>query len=172
MSEQDRYIPGVPCWVDIAVPDPDTTIAFYRGLFGWEVEDVMPPEAPARYFVGRIRGGDVAAIGSRPDGASGDPEWQTYVWGTGAEQTAAKVRDAGGSVLAEPFDVGDAGRMAVFADPEGAAFAVWQPGRHRGATVVNEHGSVNFNILHTADGAAAEAFYGAVFGWEVLGVGD
>src|SRR5215210_3381432 len=104
----DRYIPGVPCWVDITVPDPGVTLDFYRGLFGWEIEDVMPPEAPARYFVGRIRGGDVAAIASGPDRGPGDPAWQTYVWVTDVEQTAAKVRDAGGTVLAEPFEVSDA----------------------------------------------------------------
>ena len=51
----------------------------------------------------------------------------------------------------EPFDVMDAGRMAVFADPEGAAFCVWQAKEHKGAQVVNEHGSLNFNGLNTRD---------------------
>ena len=97
--------------------------------------------------------------------------WNTYVWVESADETAAKVRAAGGTVLTEPFDVCDAGRMAVFADPEGAAFCVWQAGAHRGATVVNEHGSVNFNDLHTRDPEGAKAFYGAVFGWEALDVG-
>jgi hypothetical protein len=62
--------------------------------------------------------------------------------------------------------------MAIFADPSGAAFRVWQPGRHRGAAVVNEPGSLNFNDLNTRDVEAAGAFYGAVFGWELLAVGD
>ena len=62
--------------------------------------------------------------------------------------------------------------MAVFADPAGAAFCVWQPKTHRGATVVNEHGSLNFNDLNTRDLEGAKAFYGAVFGWELLGVGE
>ena len=78
------------------------------------------------------------------------------------------MRDAGGAVVMEPFDVGDAGRMAVFADPEGAVFCVWQPKEHRGARVVNEHGSLNFNSLATRDVEAAKAFYGAVFGWQTL----
>ena len=46
MSDQDRYIPGVPCWVDTTQPDPEAAVAFYGGLFGWEFEDVMPPDAP------------------------------------------------------------------------------------------------------------------------------
>ncbi len=94
--------------------------------------------------------------------------WNTYVWVEDADETAAKVRAAGGTVLMEPFDVGDAGRMAIFADPEGAAFCVWQAKEHRGAAVVNEHGSLNFNDLNTRDLEGAQAFYGAVFGWEML----
>jgi hypothetical protein len=168
----DRYIPGVPCWVDTSQPDPAAAAAFYGGLFGWETEDVMPPDAPQRYLMARIRGEDVAAIGSQQPGAEGPPTWLTYVWVVDAEETARKVRDAGGSVLMEPFDVGAAGRMAVLADPAGATFAAWQAKEHRGAAVVNEHGSVNFNTLHTGDLAEAAAFYGAVFGWEVLEIGD
>ena len=171
MNDQDRYIPGVPCWVDTTQPDPDAAVAFYSELFGWEMEDVMPPEAGASYYIGRLKGGDVAAVGTRPPDAPEGGFWHTYVWVEDADETAAKVRDAGGAVLREPMDVGDSGRMAVFADPAGATFCVWQPGTHRGATVVNEHGSLNFNVLATPDAAAAEAFYGAVFGWELLDVG-
>ena len=88
-----------------------------------------------------------------------------------ADETAAKVREAGGTVLMEPFDIFDSGRMAWFADPEGAEFGVWQPNQHRGAAVVNEPGSLNFNGLHTRDLEGAKAFYGAVFGWELLPMG-
>jgi uncharacterized protein len=59
--------------------------------------------------------------------------------------------------------------MAVFADTEGAAFSAWEPNEHRGAAIVNEAGSLNFNDLHTRDLDAASAFYGAVFGWDLLG---
>jgi predicted enzyme related to lactoylglutathione lyase len=94
--------------------------------------------------------------------------WNTYISVDSADETAAKVRDAGGAVLSEPFDVSDAGRMAVFADPEGAVFCVWQAGSHKGARIVNEHGAVNFNGLHTHNPDAAKSFYGAVFGWRTL----
>jgi uncharacterized protein len=166
MPDRDGYIAGVPCWVDTSQPDPDAAAEFYGGLFGWELEQVMPPEAPGKYFMARLRGGDVAAISSQPQSAP--PAWNTYVWADSADETAAKVRDAGGSVLTEPFDVMDSGRMAMFADPEGATFCVWQAGRHRGANIVNEHGSVNFNVLNTRDLDRAKEFYGAVFGWGTL----
>src|SRR3954469_5274502 len=165
----DRYIPGVPCWVDTEQPDAEAAVAFYSGLFGWECESVLPDDAPGKYFTARINGGDVGAISSQQ--TPGPATWNTYVWVESADETAAQVREAGGSVVSEPFDVFDAGRMAVFADPAGARFSVWQPGRHRGATVVNQHGSVNFHDLHPRDPGGAKAFYGAVFGWSTLDMG-
>jgi predicted enzyme related to lactoylglutathione lyase len=170
MPERDGYIPGVPCWIDTSQPDPEAAVAFYTDLFGWEFEDVMPPGSPGKYFIARIRGGDVAAVGSVPEGAPPMAMWNTYVWVESADDTAAKVRDAGGNAVMEPFDVMDAGRMAVFTDPEGAAFCAWQAKEHKGAKVVNEHGSLNFNSLNTRDAEAAKPFYKSVFGWEVLGL--
>ena len=167
MPERDGYIPGVPCWVDTSQPDPEAAADFYGGLFGWELEDTMPPDAPGHYFIGRIRGGDVAAVSSVPEGAPPMAVWNTYVWVDSADDAAAKARDAGGTAM-EPFDVMDSGRMAVIIDPEGAMLNVWEPKQHRGATIVNEHGSLNFNTLATRDLEQAKAFYGAVFGWETL----
>jgi predicted enzyme related to lactoylglutathione lyase len=94
--------------------------------------------------------------------------WNSYVWVESADETATRARGAGGGVATEPFDVMEAGRMAVLTDPEGAAFCVWQAKDHKGAKVVNEHGSLNFNTLATRDLKGAKAFYGAVFGWQTL----
>jgi uncharacterized protein len=171
MPERDGYIPGVPCWVDTSQPDPEAAVDFYRGLFGWEFEDVMPPGSEGRYFMARLRGGDVAAVGSIPEGAPPMAMWNTYIWVDSADDAASKVRDAGGGVLMEPFDVMDAGRMAVVTDREGAAFSVWQAKRNKGAQIVNEPGSLNFNGLGTRDVEAAKSFYGSVFGWSTLDVG-
>jgi hypothetical protein len=153
--------------VDTSQPDPKAAVDFYAGLFGWEFENVMPPGAP-EYFIGRIRGGDVGAVGPIPEGMPSMAVWNSYVWVESADDTARKVGDAGGSILTGPFDVGGSGRMAVCADPEGAVFFAWQAKEHRGAAIVNEHGSLNFNNLNTRDLESAKAFYGAVFGWETL----
>ena len=168
MPERDGYIPGVPCWIDTNQPDPEAAAGFYSGLFGWEVEDMMPEGSDGKYFIGRIRGGDVAAIGSVPPGAPPMPTWNTYIWVDSADETAAKTGAAGGEVMMEPFDVMGAGRMAVLTDPEGAVFCVWEARDHKGAQIVNEHGSLNFNGLATRDPEGAKAFYGAVFGWTTL----
>jgi uncharacterized protein len=167
MSGRDAYEPGVPCWVDTVDPDPEAAAAFYTGLFGWEAEDTMPRDSSRSYFICKLRGRDVAAVGSQPPrGAPADPVWNTYIWVESADGAAAKVSDAGGSVVVEPFESLDAGRMAIVADPGGAVFGVWQPGEHKGAQLVNEPGAWSMSALNTRDPEAAKAFYGAVFGWE------
>ena len=171
MPERDGYIPGVPCWIDTSQPDPEAAVGFYTDLFGWEFEDVMPPDSPGKYFVARLGGGDVAAVGSVPESAPQAAMWNTYIWVDSADEAAAKVKGAGGRAVMEPFDVMGAGRMAVFTDPEGAAFCVWQAREHKGARIVNEAGSLNFNGLNTRDAKGAKSFYGSVFGWETLSLG-
>ena len=168
MPERDGYIPGVPCWVDTGQPDPEAVLDFYSGLFGWEFENVMPPEADGKYFLARLRGREVAAVGSLPEALPQVATWGTYVWVESADETVSKVRAAGGGVVMEPFDVMTFGRMAGLTDPEGAAFFVWQAGEHRGARIVNEHGALNFNGLNTRDVEGAKSFYGSVFGWTTL----
>jgi predicted enzyme related to lactoylglutathione lyase len=165
MLERDGYPAGVPCWVDTAQPDPLAAVDFYNGLFGWHFRDRMPEDAPGHYFVAQLFDRDVAAVGSRPDGAAPDPVWNTYVAVDDADTAVAKVTSAGGVTLAAPFDVLDAGRMATVADPSGAVFSVWQAGETKGAQLVNEPNTWNFSDLNTRDVEGALAFYGAVFGW-------
>ncbi|HEY6636523.1 MAG TPA: VOC family protein [Solirubrobacterales bacterium] len=179
MPEREGYVPGVPCWVDTSQPDPEAAADFYAGLFGWELEDTMPPGSEGSYFIARCetrawslfdssgepRRGEVAAVRSIPDGAPSAAAWNTYIWVESADETASKVRGAGGRVLIEPYDAANAGRMARFTDPEGAAFWVLEARQHKGAGLVNDPGSLNFNGLNTRDAERAKAFYASVFAW-------
>lgn len=171
MTDRDRYIPGVPCWVDAVHPGPEAAARFYGGLFGWTCVDSMPEGVAGHYFMASIDGRAAAGLGSVPEGAPPVAVWNTYVWVDSADETVAAARSAGAMIITEPMDVFDAGRMAMFADPDGAPIGVWQPDRHRGALAVNEHGGVNFNDLYTRDLDRARAFYRAVFGWEALEFG-
>jgi hypothetical protein len=182
MPERDGYIPGVPCWVDASEPDPEAAVDFYAGLFGWEFEQVIPPRSEGKYFIawcqapgssiydtsGDRHGGDVAAVRSIPQAAPQTAMWNTYFWVDSADEAASKVRDAGGGVVVEPYDFMNACRMAVFTDPEGAAFCVWEAKEHRGARLVNDPGALVFNGLNTRDVEGARSFYGSVFGWQTL----
>jgi uncharacterized protein len=176
MSERSAYEPGVPCWVDTLQPDPEAAVEFYAGLFGWEAAGPgeMPGDPPGRYFVARLRGRDIAGIGSKPIGGVELPaSWNMYVRVESADDAASKARAAGGTVLDEPFDAPPAGRMAVLADPTGAPMCVWEPGDRQGAQLVNEAGAWAISQLRTPDPESAAAFYGALFGWttETFGAG-
>jgi predicted enzyme related to lactoylglutathione lyase len=169
VPERDGYIAGVPCAVDTSQPDPEAAVSFYGGLFGWEFENVMPPESEFKYFVARQRGLDVAAVASIAEGAPQAATWRTYFWVDSADETLSEILNAGGSIVSEPVDVEpNAGRTAVFTDPEGTEFRVWQARDNRGAQLVNEPGSLNLNRLNTRDPEGAKAFYGSVFGWTTL----
>jgi predicted enzyme related to lactoylglutathione lyase len=158
--------------VDTAQSDPGAAVEFYKDLFGWEAENVMPPDEPVQYFMCTLDGRQVAGVGSQPEGMPPIPVWNTYISVEGADECAKKVAEAGGSVMMEPFDVMDQGRMAVFADPAGAAFCVWEPRASQGAMVVNEPGALSWNELTTRDPDGSKEFYGAVFGWEPRAMED
>ena len=104
--------------------------------------------------------------GYGPQQNPGPPFWATYISVTDADATATKVKEAGGQEIMAPMDVMTAGRMAVFQDPEGAFFSIWQPRDHIGAQLVGEPVSLCWAELNTRALEAAKAFYGAVFGWE------
>jgi uncharacterized protein len=164
MPERTSYEAGTPSWVELSSPDLDSSIEFYGALFGWEVPESENAEQTGGYRLA-LKSGRPAA-GMMPQMQEGQPPaWTTYVSVDDASATAAAVTDAGGTVLAEPMEVLDLGTMAIFADPTGAVFGVWQPGAFAGAGVVNEPGAISWNELNTRDLAAAKEFYGPVFGW-------
>jgi hypothetical protein len=164
MSERSSYAPGTPCWVDLGSPDLGASVEFYGGLFGWDIPEPENAEQTGGYRQAMLNGKPVAGV--MPLMQEGQPPaWSTYVSVADANVAAGHVRDAGGTVLAEPMDVLDLGRMAIFSDPTGAVFGIWQPGTFTGASVVNEPGALSWNELNTRDLGAAEDFYGAVFGW-------
>jgi uncharacterized protein len=169
MTNERSYPSGVTCWVDTDQPDVEAARRFYSSLFGWRFSDAIPADAPGTYLIATLDGGDVAAIG--PADGQGPAAWNTYVAVDDADAVATSVRTAGGTVTIEPVDAGPGGRLAGCVDPRGAHFRLWQPRRRLGAQVTNAPGSWNFSDLHTADAAAAEAFYAPLFGWEFDDVG-
>jgi predicted enzyme related to lactoylglutathione lyase len=94
------------------------------------------------------------------------PNWLSYVYVTSADESAAKAKELGATLMKEPFDVMTVGRMAVVQDPTGAVFALWQAGTHKGASAVNEPGALVWNELATTDTARAGAFYTGLFDWK------
>jgi predicted enzyme related to lactoylglutathione lyase len=161
-QSKPTFAPGTPLWIDMGSPDLPGTARFYSELFGWQAEDLG--EEVGHYTMFRQDGKSVAA--AMPLMNPQQPTaWVTYISTTNAEDTAKKVTEAGGTVIAPPMAVMDQGTMAVFADPTGGAFAVWQPGVMTGAELVNTPNSLSWNELSTRDLPAAKAFYTKVFPW-------
>ena len=130
MGERSGYTPGTFCWVDLSTTDQEAAKSFYSGLFGWEVDDV-PVGDGATYSMMHSRGKIVGAIGGQPQAqrdAGVPPAWNPTCTVESADTAAERAAELGGTVHAPPFDVMEAGRMAVIQDPQGAFFMVWEPG--------------------------------------------
>jgi predicted enzyme related to lactoylglutathione lyase len=165
--KKNGFAPGEVCWVDCGT-DVDKATAFYGALFGWSVED-MGPESGG-YRLASTVGGEVAGLG--PQQSPGPPTWSVYFRVDDVAKAAELVQSNGGTVLFAPMEVMEAGHMAVFADPVGAAFSVWQPKQHLGFGVVDEPGAYCWAELVTSDVAASKKFYGEVLGYGAKDGGD
>ncbi len=161
-----EHPPGTPCWVELSSPDTDASASFYGGLMDWHATEPGPVEETGGYRMFEQGGKPVAGLMAHMQ--EGQPTaWSTYISVADADQTAEKVRAAGGSVVVEPMDVTDIGRMAFFADPTGAVFGVWQAKTFAGAEILNEPNSLCWNEVLTRDHEANKSFYPAVFGWDI-----
>src|SRR6201997_3806705 len=165
MTKRIGYAQGTPNWADVQTTDPSAAKNFYGSLFGWTFNDQPAPDGGV-YSMAMLNGETVAAVAplppGRPEGMP--PVWNTYIAVDDVDATVGKVGPAAGQVLMPAFDIGDAGRMAVIADPTGAAVALWQAKEHIGATLVNETGTVIWNELNTDKPDSALPFYQAVVG--------
>ncbi|MDX6663822.1 MAG: uncharacterized protein QOG68_28 [Solirubrobacteraceae bacterium] len=161
-----EHAAGTPSWVDLSTTDADGSVAFYGALFGWTATEGSEDFGGYRTFLDD--GQSVAGL--NPMGEF--PAWSTYVATDDADATTEKVTANGGTVIAPPMDVGALGRMAIFQDPAGAMFGVWQPGEHRGAEKVNAPYSLCWNELHARGFEGVKPFYGAVFGWDPQPFGE
>ena len=167
MATMTQHAPGTFCWPELATSDQEGAKKFYTSLFGWTFEDSDMGNGEM-YTMLKLRGEAVGALYKmRPEQASSGmpPCWGSYVSVENADQVAARAKALGATVIMEPFDVMDVGRMAVIADPQGAVFQLWQPKKHIGAGVLDEVGALCWTELMTTDTGAAEAFYTGLLPW-------
>jgi predicted enzyme related to lactoylglutathione lyase len=168
MTEIESHAQGTFCWFELVANDAPTARRFYTTLLGWQIHEIpMGPESV--YTIFRLNGRDVAAMYPREpeDQKRGPTHWRSYVAVTSSDEMAAKARELGAEIIAEPFDAADVGRMAMIQDPTGASFALWQPRSHPGVGRVGEPGAGCWNELRTRDVDRAAEFYGELFGWGV-----
>jgi uncharacterized protein len=167
MGERDSYAPGTFCWADLGTTDAAAAQEFYTGLFGWDAEP-LPAGEGGVYVMFRKDGRDVAALYEMGESERNQlsAHWSSYVSVEDVGAIAGRAGELEATILAEPFDVMDSGRMAVLRDPTGAHLHLWQPGRHAGAGRVNEAGCMVWNELATPDVEKAGSFYRDLLGWD------
>jgi predicted enzyme related to lactoylglutathione lyase len=170
MTTIEKHAPGAFCWVELATTDQNAAIGFYSKVFGWSANN-MPMGPNDFYTIFQLEGRDAAAgCTLRPEELSHGipPHWKLYVAVESADASAARAPQLGGTVLAPPFDVFDAGRMAVVQDPTGATLCLWQPNKNTGIGISASHGTLCWADLNTPDRGRAAEFYSALFGWQIM----
>jgi hypothetical protein len=168
---EDSFAPGTPCWADVLVGDVARARDFYGALFGWTFED-LPPEAGG-YVMARKDDHVVAGLMARDPQDPGQRDvWTVYLATDDVDATAELALAAGGIFFLGPVDVLDVGRIAVGADPAGAAYGLWQARTHTGADLVGEPGSLCWAESMSRDYSASRAFYSHVLGYRLEEIGE
>lgn len=167
MPTVTQHAVGTFSWPECYTPDAAATKKFYSALLGWTWRDI-PMGEMGTYYIAELRGSDVAAMVSltpemRANGVP--PNWSSYVTVANADESAKQAEALGGTILMQPFDVMEHGRMAVIMDPIGATFSIWQAKQSIGAYMLNEPGSLGWTQLNATDPAKAKPFYTALLGW-------
>jgi predicted enzyme related to lactoylglutathione lyase len=155
-------------WADLQAKDLKAALDFYGRVLGWEFQQEHDETGAMVYHTAQIDGVKLAGIGEMQQQAreSGMPSmWTDYVSVADADATCAKAVELGGTVLMPAMDVMDQGRMAIIVDPTGAAFGIWQGGRHTGADAVNQPSTLTWVELYSSDVDATKTFYSGLFGW-------
>ncbi len=167
MQETPQYAPGTFCWIELATSDNEAAKKFYTELFGWTfMDNPMGPDMV--YTMLRKNDQEVGALFKMMPEMSAmgiPPHWMSYASTENADETTDKAKSLGGTVMKEPFDVMEFGRMSVIQDPTGAVFSLWQGRQHKGAGLINAPGALCWNELMTTDTARAGDFYSGLFGW-------
>lgn len=154
-------------WYELTTTDPDAAIAFYRSLVGWGTQTFEHPDMQYTMFTAN----DVPLAGVwklTPEATGGAPNWVAYVGTDDLDGTVRRARELGATVLADDQEIEGVGKFAMLADPQGAAFALYQPANDPGEETDPAPMEFSWHELMTSDHPAALRFYADLFGWKKL----
>jgi len=156
-------------WYELLTADADAATAFYGAVLGWTASDSGQPGMDYRIF--SMNGVGVGGLMALPAGAAASgmqPSWLGYVNVADVDRSVASFVERGGKEQMPAMDVPGVGRMAMVADPQGAALYVMTPIGDGLATsfAPGKPGHGGWHELHTGDWEAALAFYRTQFGWD------
>lgn len=156
------FTTGSPNWLDLGSPDTDAAAAFYGAVLGWRFVSAGPDTGGYGFF--QVDGKTVAALGPLTEEGA-DSAWMIHFKTADLAATVEAVTSGGGTVRLEPVDVMGEGMLAQATDPQGAQFALWQPGRTAGLELTSAPNTLLWAELHAPDPEADIAFYQGLFGW-------
>ncbi len=167
-----EHHPGKVIWVELVTPDLAAAERFYGGLLGWTFHDIGA--ADTRYALAQFDGESVAGLVERavPAGEKRQPAWLTFLAVADVEGAARAVVANGGKILVQPRTYASRGRQAVFADPQGAVFAVLASHSGDPPDYLAVPGAWIWTSLLARDADQDAGFYQAVFGYDVFDLDD
>ncbi len=117
--------PGSFCWADLNTPDQQAAAAFYAKLFGWELE---ASKDGSGYLHIKNAGDYIGGIPPKEyQNPNAPPHWMIYIQVSDCDATTAKAKELGAQVYMGPMTMEKVGRITVFADPQGAVSALFEP---------------------------------------------
>jgi uncharacterized protein len=178
-AEEKTGSQGQPIWYELMTPDPGAIVPFYRAVFGWDIpaEGMKNPNGSEYRMIGRTDGGyegGVLTLSPMMVQGGAKPGWLPYFYVDDVDAMTNKARQLGASVHMPPSTIDGVGRMAMIADPQGAAFYLMKPAPPAGNPDAQSDvfkprapGHCWWNELETTDEPAATAFYKGLFGWSM-----
>lgn len=163
---------GVNVWFELMTTDLEGATRFYSETIGWKPQPMKGADPAMPYtmwMVGEAMAGGMMALPEEAAAMGAPPHWMAYTTVDEVDATAALTEKLGGKVLKPAFDIPNIGRIAILADPQGAAFAVFKPEGEMEAPDREASGRFSWAELNTSDYEAAWAFYSELFGWAERG---
>lgn len=158
-----HYRPGTFCWAELATPDMNGSLEFYRALFGWGRAET--PSSQGHQTL-HIDGADVAAFhASAEPSRHAEARWLVYVASPDVDEAVMQTIRHGGELVTGPEDVHDDRRLALVKDPTGAVLGLWQSKGHGGAQIANQPGTICWCELVTDNTDRAARFFQRLLRW-------
>ena len=158
MSSHGQFI-----WYDLITPDKKAAIDFYHDVVGWETQ----PAQGVDYTMWSNKGAPLGGVVGFGTGMGDQPAWLPYISVDDVDETAEKAKRHGGKVVHGPKDIGEGGRYATLADPQGGTFAIYHsPHSGNAPPFAPTVGQFSWHELATSNYKAAYDFYKALFGWD------
>jgi predicted enzyme related to lactoylglutathione lyase len=163
---QGRFV-----WQELTTEDPATAVAFYSKVVGWHAHPNPSHPSYTEFGIGSSHSAGMMPLTDDARAAGVRSNWQPYIGAADVDATVATAQQLGGKVVHAAQDIEHVGRFATLTDPQGGVFAVFKPsGPGSGAAPPAKPavGSFAWLELATSDYEAAFAFYGKLFGWQVI----